>query len=289
MENKEKKHMEVGDKIRVVDGLFKGCCGRIVDINMSMRFPYRVEITKKGKKQEMFYDAKYIEPDTRNDFKIGDTVKILNGLYAGYIGNVVEIDMSECNPSAPFYIEIDGVIGKMHSWYSADCLKFVKTDKKKENDDIKVGDNVKVTTKSLGRYGEIGVVKMIRSTSTGAKIYGVHFGNDKNGCAFSEYEIEKVKAKKKPRIVVYQDGNKVIAKNLENGKIGKTTCCKEDIFDFNKGAFIAISRLFGYDEIFESQKEKIQDILLSSSKVLKSISEIQGIDVKQVVIHPDQM
>lgn len=99
----------------------------------------------------------------------------------------------------------------------------------------------------------------------------------------------KVKAKKKPRIVVYQDGNEVIAKNLENGKIGKTTCCKEDIFDFNKGAFIAISRLFGYDEIFESQKEKIQDILLSSSKILKSISEIQGIDVKQVVIHPAQM
>lgn len=99
----------------------------------------------------------------------------------------------------------------------------------------------------------------------------------------------KVKAKKKPRIVVYQDGNEVIAKNLENGKIGKTTCCKEDIFDFNKGAFIAISRLLGYDEIFESQKKKIQDILLSSSKVLKSISEIQGIDVKQVVIHPDQM
>ena len=56
----------------------------------------------------------------------------------------------------------------------------------------------------------------------------------------------KVKAKKKPRIVVYQDGNEVIAKNLENGKIGKATCGKKDTFDFDTGAYIALSRLTGY-------------------------------------------
>ena len=117
------------------------------------------------------------------------------------------------------------------------------TDAKVKKERIKVGDTVKVTTKSHGRYGENGVVVKIRSTSTDVKIYGVRFKDDSYKYAFSEYEIEKVKAKKKPRIVVYQDGNKVIAKDLVSGKYGEATCSPKDTFDFDYGAYLAVARM----------------------------------------------
>ena len=118
-----------------------------------------------------------------------------------------------------------------------------QADKKAKKEKIEVGDTVKVTTKSRGKYREIGVVRRIRSTSKGKKIYGVHFGGDKSGYAFSEHEIEKVKAKKKPRIVVYQDGNKVIAKDLVSGKHGEAICSPKDTFDFGYGAYLAVARM----------------------------------------------
>ena len=116
-------------------------------------------------------------------------------------------------------------------------------DKKEKKEKIKVGDTVKVTAHGRERYGEIGVVRRTRSTSSGVKIYGVHFGGDKSGYAFSEHEIEKVKVKKKPRIVVYQDGNKVVAKDLVSGKYGEAICSPKDIFDFDYGAYLAVARM----------------------------------------------
>lgn len=53
----------------------------------------------------------------------------------------------------------------------------------------------------------------------------------------------KVKAKKKPRIVVYQDGNKVIAKDLVSGKHGEAICSPKDTFYFDYGAYLAVARM----------------------------------------------
>ena len=52
--------------------------------------------------------------------------------------------------------------------------------------------------------------------------------------------------KHKP-IVIYQNGNKVIAENKSTGEKGIAKCSPEDTFDFNIGAKIAFDRLVGRD------------------------------------------
>lgn len=120
---------------------------------------------------------------------------------------------------------------------------------KMEKDEIKVGDTVKVTTICM-REGEIGTVRSIRRLSSGLNLYGVSFDRDGRGRAFLEREIEKVKVKKTPpRIVIYQSGDTVTARDLETGEEASAVCSKDDTFDFHIGAFIAMSRLAGYADM----------------------------------------
>lgn len=118
---------------------------------------------------------------------------------------------------------------------------------KMERDKIKVGDTVKVTMKNNMREGATGTVRMIRRFKNGTKFYGVRFDGESCGYAFLEYEIEKVKTKKTPRIVVYRDGDTVTARDLETGETASAVCSKKDTFDIHTGAFIAMSRLTGFD------------------------------------------
>ena len=116
-----------------------------------------------------------------------------------------------------------------------------------EKDEIKVGDTVKVTMKSHMKEGKNGTVRMIRHTEAGKKLYGVDFDGDDTGYALLEYEIEKVKSKKTPpRIVIYQNGDTVTARDLETGEEESAVCSKDDTFDFYTGSFIALSRLTGH-------------------------------------------
>lgn len=118
---------------------------------------------------------------------------------------------------------------------------------KMEKDEIKVGDTVKVTTICM-REGEIGTVRSIRRLSSGLNLYGVSFDRDGRGRAFLEREIEKVKVKKTPpRIVIYQNGDTVTARDLETGEEASAVCSKDDTFDLHTGAFIAMSRLTHFD------------------------------------------
>lgn len=118
---------------------------------------------------------------------------------------------------------------------------------KMEKDEIKVGDTVKVTTICM-REGEIGTVRSIRRLSSGLNLYGVSFDRDGRGRAFLEREIEKVKVKKTPpRIVIYQSGDTVTARDLETGEEASAVCSKKDTFDIHTGAFIAMSRLTGFN------------------------------------------
>ena len=115
---------------------------------------------------------------------------------------------------------------------------------KMEKGEIKVGDTVKVTMKSHMKEGKTGTVRMIWRTEAGKKNYGVDFDGESCGCALLEYEIEKVKSKKTPpRIVIYQDGDTVTARDLETGETASAVCSKDDTFDFYTGAFIAMARL----------------------------------------------
>lgn len=116
---------------------------------------------------------------------------------------------------------------------------------KMEKDEIKVGDTVKVTADPLLK-GKTGIVRRIHCSKNG-KPYVVNF--DENFCwSFSDHEIVKVKSKKTPpRIVIYQNGDTVTARDLETGETASAVCSKDDAFDFHTGAFIAMSRLTGFN------------------------------------------
>lgn len=118
-------------------------------------------------------------------------------------------------------------------------------EEKMERDEIKVGDTVKVTADPLLK-GKTGIVRRIYCTNNG-KPYVVNF--DESFCwTFSDHEIVKVKSKKTPpRIVIYQNGDTVTARDLETGEEASAVCSKDDTFDLHTGAFIAMSRLTHFD------------------------------------------
>lgn len=130
------------------------------------------------------------------------------------------------------------------SSYYRDWLKSeAEPGKPVPKDEIKVGDTVKVTMKNHIREGEKFNVRKIRCTRTGEKFYGV-IDFDGDGWVFTDREIEKVKVKKTPpRIVIYQSGDTVTARDLETGETASAVCSKKDTFDIHTGAFIAMARL----------------------------------------------
>lgn len=134
------------------------------------------------------------------------------------------------------------------SSYYRDWLKSeAEPGKPVPKDEIKVGDTVKVTIKDHIREGEKFNVRKIRCTRTGEKFYGV-IDFDGDGWVFTDREIEKVKVKKTPpRIVIYQSGDTVTARDLETGEEASAVCSKKDAFYLPTGAFIAMSRLTHFD------------------------------------------
>lgn len=133
-------------------------------------------------------------------------------------------------------------------------------EEKAKKEEIKVGDTVKVTTICM-REGEIGTVRSIRRLSSGLNLYGVSFDRDGRGRAFLEREIEKVKVKKTPpRIVIYQSGDTVTARDLETGEEASAVCSKDDTFDFHTGAFIAMSRLTHFDTDIRLMRLKMEHL-----------------------------
>ena len=134
-------------------------------------------------------------------------------------------------------------------------------EEKMEKGEIKVGDTVKVTMKSHMKEGKTGTVRMIRRTEAGKKLYGVDFDGDDTGYALLEYEIEKVKSKETPpRIVIYQDGDTVTARDLETGETASAVCSKKDAFYLPTGAFIAMSRLTHFDTDIRLMRLEMEQI-----------------------------
>lgn len=64
---------------------------------------------------------------------------------------------------------------------------------------------------------------------------------------------KKQKKPNKDLIVIYRNGDKVVAKNKVTGKIGEAKCHPNDEFDFNIGARLA------FDRLMDSKDEKIED------------------------------
>ena len=145
---------------------------------------------------------------------------------------------------------------------------------KMEKDEIKVGDTVKVTEDPMLK-GKTGIVRRIYCTNNG-KPYVVNF--DKNFCwAFSDHEIVKVKSKETPpRIVIYQDGDTVTARDLETGETASAVCSKDDTFDFHTGAFIAMSRLTHFDTDIRLMRLKMEHLDSCISDIKMGFGALMG-------------
>ena len=133
-----------------------------------------------------------------------------------------------------------------------------KKEEKMEKDEIKVGDTVKVTEDPVLK-GKTGIVRRIYCTNNG-KPYVVNF--DENFCwTFSDHEIVKVKSKKtSPRIVIYQDGDTVTARDLKTGEEASAVCSKKDAFYLPTGAFIAMSRLTHFEDDIKMMRLETEQI-----------------------------
>jgi hypothetical protein len=59
----------------------------------------------------------------------------------------------------------------------------------------------------------------------------------------SASEISPIKKKHKPFIVIYRDGNRIVAKNVITGVQGVARCSTKDEFDYDVGAYLAVQRL----------------------------------------------
>jgi hypothetical protein len=123
---------------------------------------------------------------------------------------------------------------------------------------FKIGDYVKCIGTDIGArsavIGDKGKIVFIKDNIKGL-IYGVEFENERrfkyhtcNGHAepchgywCSEKMLELIRERKP--IVIYQNGNEVIAIDKETGKKAIAKCSPDDKFDFNIGAKIAFERL----------------------------------------------
>lgn len=111
---------------------------------------------------------------------------------------------------------------------------------------FKVGDKV-VGNEKANRYG---------ITNQGWVGYVVSVGDDRidvweklgegidGGYTVDPACFDLIRPGKPEKVVIYRNGQEVIAKNTQTGKIAKATCSPEDEFDFGIGAKLALDRLF---------------------------------------------
>lgn len=117
---------------------------------------------------------------------------------------------------------------------------------------FKVGDRVIVDGITCSREFNkaIGTIVVIEHG-----LLGVNFDNNVDGHALSGYckvgygwwiaPSSKCIRRYNDRIIIYRDGDKVVAKDYLTNEIGVSRCHPDDEFDFKVGAKIAFDRLIG--------------------------------------------
>lgn len=136
------------------------------------------------------------------------------------------------------------------------------------NKKFKVGDRVRVIQVSLHdintnlKIGDVGVIKVCEDTNAvvlvdfgkNFKTNGINYNLKKPGYAMYKDQLELANDEK---IIIYRDGNKVIALDKTTGKKGIAKCNPLDTFDFNIGAKLAFERLTN-DEILKKYDSTIR-------------------------------
>ena len=123
---------------------------------------------------------------------------------------------------------------------------------------FKVGDRVKVkkntATLNIRTVGECGTVKKLLTDNYYSvefdKFVGGHdckgFAKDGYGWNCAEDALDLVKHQNET-IVIYRNGNSVVALDKSTGERAEAKCNPADEFDFRTGAKLAFSRLMGKD------------------------------------------
>lgn len=128
---------------------------------------------------------------------------------------------------------------------------------------FKVGDKVKVVKVVCGatcaHIGDVGIVKKVINNNTiknaveferRRNVYHSCSGSCKEyyGYWCADEMLELVEESKMKPIVIYRNGNEVVAIDKNTGQKATAKCCPEDEFDFRTGAKIAFDRLINTEE-----------------------------------------
>ena len=237
----------------------------------------------------------YDDTDKTKEIEVGDRVRLITDKYRdpwelpwGTRGTVVAI-----RPYGTYTIRFNnwhkGHNGDISDIKDSSCLFIIKEavelvakgepEQKDKTKEIEVGDRVKLITDQYWNYGWK-LPKGTRGTVVGSLREGSytiswdnwnegHNGDipyiKDNSCLFVEKEVVELVAKGEPKqkeepkynIVLFRQGNKVIAKMTEGKKVIKTAeakCSPEDTFNFFIGSQIALQRLMA------EQVEDYEDI-----------------------------
>lgn len=122
---------------------------------------------------------------------------------------------------------------------------------------FKVGDKVRLKKGLVvgNVYGKMTFLSLMKFTGNAEvkaiNSYGIYA---LNGFWYSSEMLEPAKPEK---IIIYRDGQKMIAKNTATGKTGVARCNPTDTFNFITGAILALTRLTGIEpKIVSAEPEK---------------------------------
>ena len=202
-------------------------------------------------------------------FRKGDRVQF-TGNYSNVKKGMVGTIVSDTDTPHSICVDWEGFTGGHNAYFNDDRRScwFVNGDDLELLEEIEVGDRVKLITDQYWNYGwklrsgARGTVIAIRSsgkyTVRWDNWYQGHNGDigyiKDNSCLFVDKESLEIVAKGQPEqkkepkynIVLFRQGNKVIAKLTEGKKVIKTAeakCSPEDKFNFFVGSQIALQRL----------------------------------------------
>lgn len=109
------------------------------------------------------------------------------------------------------------------------------------NTDMKIGETGLITKQhelDIGYY-----VKFDRPLKFGDTLNFMYYKPRENTVLMTSSQLEFIEHTNDEKIVIYRDGNQVIALNKATGKKGIRKCNPADTFDFNIGAKLAFERL----------------------------------------------
>ena len=128
-------------------------------------------------------------------------------------------------------------------------MKFKKGDRVRILNGSKINDYAGCWVGDMKKYvGKIATVERGETFALKTK----YFLTDCGGYCWDERGLELVTNES---IVIYRNGDEVIALDKNTGKKGVAKCSPEDAFDFNVGAKIAFERLIDNGEVKEVKRE----------------------------------